>query len=154
MRTIYRLALGAGIVAMLVVLAAGCGTGTTSPSGSAVDSVTGTDTLTGSTWRLVAWGNAGVLPAEVEITAQFAEGQITGNAGVNSYFGPYTVDGGAFTTGELGRTLMAGPEPAMQAEDTYLSLLAEVRSYNLAGDMLMLNDADENALLQFERVSP
>lgn len=139
----YRLRL-IGVLVLTLLLAAmvGCGTG-----GSA-------DPLENSSWKLVAWGDATVLPAEVEITAQFSEGQISGNAGVNSYFGAYTIERDGFATGEVGRTLMAGPEPAMQAEDTYLSLLARVRSYDLAGDMLMLNDADDNALLQFERVSP
>lgn len=138
----FRVPVGMLVLALLIVAIAGCGTG-----GNA-------DPFANTSWRLVAWGDATVLPAEMEITAQFSEGQIAGNAGVNSYFGAYTVDGDGFTTGELGRTLMAGPEPAMQAEDTYLSLLADVRSYDLAGDMLMLNDADDNALLQFERVSP
>lgn len=138
----FRFAVGVLVVTLLLAAVAGCGAGG------------GADPLADSTWKLVAWGDPTVLPAEVEITAQFSEGQIAGNAGVNSYFGAYTVNGEGLTTGELGRTLMAGPEPAMRAEDTYLSLLAEVRSYDLAGDMLMLNDADDNALLQFERVSP
>lgn len=138
----FRFVVGVLMVTLLLAVVAGCGTG-----GS-------TDPLVDSSWKLVAWGDSTVLPAEVEITAQFSEGQIAGNAGVNAYSGAYAVDGKGFTTGEIARTLMAGPEPAMQAEDTYLSLLGRVRSFDLTGDMLMLKDANDSALLQFERVNP
>lgn len=39
----------------------------------------------------------------------------------------------------------------MEAETTFMSLLEQVRSYDLTGDILMLDDVDNNALLQFNR---
>lgn len=46
--------------------------------------------------------------------------------------------------GELISTLMAGPEPGMQAEATYLELLASATAYTVDGDQLILRDADGN----------
>ncbi len=156
MRNIYRLVLSVAVAATLMVLAAGCGTGMgeamSSGMDSASDSLTGTDTLTGSTWRLVAWGHPTMLPEDVEITAQFADGQMTGTSGVNSYFASYTASSrGDMELGAIGQTRMAGPESAMEAETTFMSLLEQVRSYDLTGDILMLDDVDNNALLQFNR---
>lgn len=81
---------------------------------------------------------------------------VSGKAAVNTYGGTYTAssenDGaGDFSTGELVRTLMAGPEPAMRAEDLFFELLARARAYSLADGKLTLSDANGNELLIFDR---
>jgi len=104
-----------------------------------------------TTWRLVAWSISSIHPGSVTITAGFAHGQISGNSGVNSYSGPYTVGPGrAFSVGPISSTLMAGPEEAMRAEAAYLMLLEEARSYQLADGTRTLYDEGGNESLIFE----
>lgn len=109
--------------------------------------------LEGTSWRLVEWSVSSVDPAQVTITAEFADGGIAGAGGVNSYSGPYTAGpGGAFKTGAITSTLMAGPEPAMRAETAYFALLGKATSYEVEGDTLTLFDAGANESLVFARV--
>ena len=62
---------------------------------------------------------------------------MAGKAAVNRYTGQYTAgacgpDGiGSLSVGPVATTKMAGPEPAMRAEDAYLGLLAQARGYRL-----------------------
>ena len=107
--------------------------------------------LKGTHWRLVGWTLSSLDPADFTITAQFADGQVTGNAGVNAYGGPYTLGPGAvFSVGQLAATQMAGPEPAMRAESAYLTLLGQAASYRLAEGRLTLHDKGGNESLIFE----
>jgi heat shock protein HslJ len=114
-------------------------------------SSTGADPLSGTQWRLTGWSVNSIDPSSVTITVKFADGQISGNSGVNSYGGPYTVGpGGSITLGALAMTEMAGPEPAMRAESAYQTLLAQVGSYTVAGGKLTLYDKGGNESLIFE----
>ncbi len=45
---------------------------------------------------------------------------------------------------------MAGPEPAMRAEQAYLTLLGQVGSYKMADGRLTLYDAGGNESLLYE----
>ena len=93
-------------------------------------------------------------PADFTITAQFADGRIGGTSAVNSYRGPYEADAdGAFSVGELVSTMMAGPEPDMQAETTYLELLKAATSYKVEDGTLTLSDAGGNESLVFSAAS-
>jgi heat shock protein HslJ len=108
------------------------------------------DPLNGTQWRLTGWTVDSIDPTSVTITAKFAGGQISGNSGVNSYGGSYTVgSGGAISLGPLAMTEMAGPEPAMRAEAAYQTLLAQARSFRLSGTALVLLDAGGNESLIF-----
>jgi heat shock protein HslJ len=69
----------------------------------------------------------------------FAEGRISGSAGVNSYFATYEVDGETLTLGPVGSTMMMGPEKAMAQELAFLSALATAKSYQVDGDTLEIN---------------
>lgn len=106
--------------------------------------------LEGTAWRLTGWSVSSVDPAQVTITASFADGQVTGSGGVNSYGGPYaTGPGDAFHAGPIASTLMAGPEPAQRAETAFFELLGKAASYELTGDALTLRDAGGNESLIF-----
>ena len=112
--------------------------------------------LDGTKWTLTGWSVSSLYPGDFEITAAFSDGRVTGKAAVNTYGGTYTAgspkDGaGSLSTGELARTLMAGSEPAMRAEDIFFQLLAQVRAYSLAGGKLTLSDTNGNQLLIFDR---
>jgi heat shock protein HslJ len=111
----------------------------------------GADPLNGTQWRLTGWSVSSMDPASVTITMKFADGQVSGNSGVNSYGGPYTAGpGGSLTLGALAMTEMAGPEPAMRAESAYQTLLAQVGSFKLADGKLTLFDKGGNESLIFE----
>jgi heat shock protein HslJ len=101
-------------------------------------------------WRLSDWTLSSLNPADFTITAEFSGGQISGKSGVNNYDGSYHAGpGDAFSTGQLASTQMAGPEPAMRAEQAYLTLLGQARSFKLAGGKLTLYDAGGNVSLGF-----
>ncbi len=119
--------------------------------------------LDGTSWRLVGWTLSSLHPLDFTITARFAEGRISGSAGVNSYGGPYKTGpgpltggsgaGDAFAAGPLAVTAMAGPEPAMRAEKAYLTLLGQARSFQVTGGRLTLYDQGGNESLLFEAVN-
>jgi heat shock protein HslJ len=127
------------LAALVTLLATGCG-----------GSHGATPTLDGTSWRLTEWTLSSLDPKDFTITAQFAEGKISGKAAVNTYGGPYTEGpGDAFAVGELASTMMAGPEPDMRAETAYLKLLSEAKSYKLDGGGLTLFDQNGNESLIF-----
>lgn len=138
------------LTALFVILAlsvtllavAGCG-------GSGSDA----PTLDGTAWGLSGWTLSSLDPADFTITAQFADGRISGKSAVNTYSGPYTEGpGDAFSVGALISTNMAGPEPDMRAEQAYLELLSQAKSYTLDGGVLTLFDQNGNESLIFAAV--
>ena len=137
--TFATLALSTALLAV-----AGCG-------GSGSD----TPSLDGTAWRLTEWTLSSLDPSDFTITAAFANGKISGKSGVNTYGGPYTEGpGDAFSVGDLASTMMAGPEPAMRAEQAYLKLLADAKSYKVANGGLTLFDANGHESLIFAAATP
>jgi len=111
----------------------------------------GRSELEGTQWRLTEWTLSSLEPRQFEITAKFADGQVSGHGGVNAYGGPFKLGSDhAFAVGPLVSTEMAGPEPAMRAEGAYLTLLGQARSYRVDASRLTLFDAGGNASLIFE----
>lgn len=109
--------------------------------------------LEGTSWKLESWSVSAVDPAEFEQTATFADGKVGGKAVVNSYSAPYSIGAnGRLWVGEITRTLMAGSEQEMRAEDTYLGLLGQARAFRLTDGSLTLLDANMNELLIFQPV--
>ena len=114
----------------------------------------GDSPLDGTQWKLSEWTLSSLSPADFTITAEFADGKISGSSGVNSYSGPYELGSqNGFAVGPLAGTQMAGPEPAMRAEGAYLTLLGQARSYKLAEGRLTLFDEGGNESLIFEAAS-
>lgn len=112
-------------------------------------------TLDGTSWGLTGWSLSSLDPNDFTITAAFADGKISGKSAVNTYGGPYTEGpGDAFTVGDLASTMMAGPEPDMRAEQAYLTLLSQARSYELKGEGLTFFDENGNESLIFETREP
>ncbi len=107
-------------------------------------------TLAGTSWKLTGWSEAGVNPGNFSITANFADGRVSGKAAVNNYFAAYTAGPeGRLTLGDAGSTMMAGPPAAMEAEKTYLRLLGQVRSFSRADQALTLADSAGQMVLVF-----
>ena len=111
----------------------------------------GAGSLDGTHWRLREWTLNSLNPADFTITAQFADGTISGSSGVNAYSGPVKLGpGAAFSAGPLASTLMAGPEPAMRAESAYSTLLGQAKSFKRTTGTLTLYDSGGNESLVFE----
>ncbi|MDP2401505.1 MAG: META domain-containing protein, partial [Actinomycetota bacterium] len=114
----------------------------------------GADRLDGTSWRLAGWSISAIDPTEFTITLGFDGETAAGQSAVNSYGGNYSEGrGGKLELGEIASTLMAGPEPAMNAEAAYFELLGRVGSYAMEGSTLTLRDSNGNDLLIFEAQS-
>ena len=115
--------------------------------------VRGNSELDGTRWRLTEWTLSSLDAQEFDITAEFADGKVSGHSGVNSYGGPYTVGSRqSFKVGQLASTQMAGSASAMRAEGAYVTLLGQARSYRVEAGRLTLLDAGGNESLIFEAV--
>lgn len=107
--------------------------------------------LDGTQWQLTAWSLSSQRATDTIITAQFADGRISGSTGVNRYAGPYQATAsGSFSVQATEVTEMAGPEPAMRAERAYLKLLGQAASYKKSDGRLTLHGTGVNELLIFE----
>jgi len=114
----------------------------------------------GILWNLMAYLNSqgevvNVLPGS-EITAGFFNGQVTGYAGCNNYFGSYQIDGDRLVFSEIGSTEMAcgEPEGVMQQESDYLANMEWATSYQMQEDQFKISKADGETILLFKRSKP
>lgn len=109
--------------------------------------------LEGTEWTLsgIAENDAVVSTwVDAEITASFGDGVINGSAGCNSYSAEYTLDGDTLSLGGVIRTEMACEEDErMEREETFLSALENVASYEITRDALTLLDGEGNMVMSF-----
>lgn len=88
-----------------------------------------------------------------QVSARFGpdEGRLSGQAGCNSYFTGYTLDGNLLVIDmPVGLTRMMCPEPQMALETAYLSALEAVASYEMTCNAMELRDAEDETLLVFQ----
>jgi len=116
--------------------------------------------LAGTSWTLTSLAdeNGTMVPAltGTTITVVFgADGRLGGSAGCNHYGADYATDGANLTIEPAIRTEMYCSEPKgiMEQEDRYLGLLANVTSYCVEGDRLILTDREGADLLAFEQAA-
>ena len=112
-----------------------------------------TDRLAGTAWKLETSSADSVDLEKFDITADFDNGIMSGQAPVNRYTASYTVDGEQFTLGPIAGTRMAGPDDAMVAEAAYLTLLEAVTNVELNGSELALL-AGERPVLEYTARDP
>ncbi len=119
--------------------------------------------LVGTKWVLDSYSTGGDAISSViagtTVTVTFGpDGNVGGNAGCNHYGGDYTLDGENLSVSSLFSTLMYCETPGvMDQESAYLAHLANVSSYRVAGDRLILMDAAGTETLFFvqaEEVPP
>ncbi|NQE53647.1 hypothetical protein C5S29_08640 [ANME-1 cluster archaeon GoMg3.2] len=115
--------------------------------------------LEGNTWTLTSFitGEEVQSPlVNTTITAYFEDGNITGNAGCNGYFGGYTVDGNEINISKVqGSTKMyCGPEEVMQQEYQYLEMLGNVTTCTIEENQLTLSTDDNVSLVYNATESP
>ncbi|MDZ4168654.1 MAG: META domain-containing protein [Coriobacteriia bacterium] len=138
------------LAALLVVpvLLAGCG-------GSGGRGDQDPEALKGVEWQLASAESEGDADlAAASITLEFTDDTLGGFSGVNRYSAGYTADGkGALTIEQPAGTLMAGPEPAMAAEQEYLKLLPTCDGYAVEGTTLTLYAGDA-AVLTYTAAQP
>ena len=76
------------------------------------------------------------------LTATFtADGQVGGDAGCNSYSGPYKLDGRKLTVGPLATTMKACEQAVMDQETQFLSALQTPTTVETSGATVTLRDA-------------
>lgn len=106
-----------------------------------------TPDLVGTEWQLKLLDGA-PLPGDAAVTATFTDDQTLGSAPVNEYFTSYEVDGEALSFGEVGRTLMAGPDHLMEAENAFIAALKATRSVRvMEGRLELIDEAGETRAL-------
>jgi len=92
--------------------------------------------LEGRSWTLASLAGAEVIGT---VTVTFNEGQLSGSAGCNSYFGSYQLDGQSITIGPMGMTEMfCMDEGVMDQEMAFLAALGQASSFNVEGDSLTI----------------
>lgn len=127
---------------LLVLALAACSSPQAEPSAS--PSPVPSALAPGTQWQLV--GPAAIVG---DVTLTFDEDQLSGQAPVNRYFGPFTAtDDGSIEIGPIASTEMAGDPGLMAAEQKYYELLARADGFDSDGIQLTLRAGDE-ALLRF-----
>lgn len=138
MKAIPRLALTA--VALGALLVAGC-TASASSDPARLE----------GTWKLEAFGGISDLEpvgADAKTDMTFAEGEVTGNGGVNSFGSKYEAqESGEISFEPIIATKMAGPEPDMTRENDFFAALEKTERFSFEGDKLVLSDRGNNTLL-------
>ena len=104
----------------------------------------------GVEWTLTTLAGDDV-PSEVETTLFLSGGEVVGNAGCNSYFGSYELEGNALTFPDpFGVTMKMCEEPAMTVEGAYLPLLQATAIWLIDEEgALSLADADGTVQLVY-----
>ncbi|MCY2960410.1 MAG: META domain-containing protein [Planctomycetota bacterium] len=100
--------------------------------------------LEGTEWLLVDLGGkpaiAGVGTRKASLSFTGDSGSLRGNSGLNSFFGPYALDGSKLRIENLAMTRMAGPPELMEQEGAFVATLCVARSWRVEGDVLVLVD--------------
>ena len=125
---------------------------------AACTTMSGGDPLTGSTWQLQHIDGAAV-PAEANVTMAFADGQVSGHSGCNSYGGSYRVAYGAITFDQVMATAMACMGPGADIEGQYMQAFSQIKHYQLhtgsdGNAQLELQDDSMVTRLVFTRITP
>lgn len=106
------------------------------------------------TWRLVELEGRAIASEERPTIQFLADGALSGNAGVNAFFGTWTRSGEsgiAFT--KLGSTRRAGPPDLMEQETRMLSDLGLIDAWRVTGENLELS-REGRILLRFVPTKP
>jgi heat shock protein HslJ len=114
--------------------------------------------LSGTSWEVTGYNNGkqaviGTL-AGTTLTADFGkDGNLSGNAGCNTYSGAYKVNGDQITIGPLASTMMACSEPegVMEQEAQYLAALQSAATYQIEGNVMQLRTKDDALAAMFNR---
>jgi heat shock protein HslJ len=130
----------------LVMLAACTSSGTDGTAANQED-------LEGVFWVLVDMEQDGETTAPLESSRidLVLEGQsASGSSGCNSYSGEYTLTQDGISFGQMATTLKACPQPLMEQEQTYLTVLQAAEEATLDGDTLTLSGPEGTLVFSSE----
>lgn len=120
------------------------------------DASGGADAIAGK-WTATAYYSGAVVQSVIagsKLTANFDDGQVSGDGGCNLFNGSYKVTGTAITMGPFSSTLRACVDVALQnQEQQYLATLQLSAKYRVAGDRLELLRGDDGVAATFEKTS-
>lgn len=107
-------------------------------------------------WKLVQMGDGSHVSAydnqpEPHLVLETGGGRFHGAGGCNRLRGSYHLDGRGLRFGEVSSSRRACAK-GMDSERLFVATLAQVRSYAVQGQKLVLSDADGQMLLRFEAV--
>ena len=125
------------VIALGVALLAGCSTANT-------------QALIGHEWRCTRIGSRTLTEDRTPTLLMTDDGKASGFAGVNRWFGTYSVDGSTLKFGMMGMTRMAGPPERMQLEQAYADALAAVTRWSVSSGRLQLSE-DNALVLEFTK---
>jgi putative lipoprotein len=118
---------------------------------SACASGTDTPDLGDTQWKLESYGPAvAQIPAAegIETSLQFGvDGQVSGNMGCNSFSGEFSQEGNQITFGFIASTLRACPDPQMNQEGIFFSIMSGTVDFRLEGDRLTIDAIEGNQIV-------
>jgi heat shock protein HslJ len=118
---------------------------------AALAACTSGNSLAGTTWTLVSYGDAASPTAAatgVETSLTFnKDGTVGGNMGCNGFGGDYSVKGETITFGNLISTMMACEEPRMSQETATFSIMNGDVAFAIDGSTLTLTTADGRVMV-------
>lgn len=129
------------LVPLLLALVSACAARGAKPQS---DAAPASRPLAGTEWRLVdvggrvAIGGNGTRVPFLSFDATTSS--VQGHSGVNSFRGPYALDGKSLRVENLAMTRMAGSPELMQQESAFTSAIHAARSYRIAAEELQLLD--------------
>lgn len=155
MRTFPKLIAIAVLGLLGLTMLAGCGQAAAPEGSTRVVAKQDPTMLEKSNWVATEIRDAsGSLSPVVEgsrVTALFKAGKVAGNASVNNYAATYSTSAeDAITFAPGATTMMAGPEPLMAQETSYLAALKDARAYSVSAEKLELFDEAGKPLVAFE----
>ena len=113
--------------------------------------------LAGTSWVATfvssGTGNTAVTSSDIQAAQQTISfdqsGNLNGNAGCNSYFATFEVDGSSISIKGIGNTEMFCGEGVMEQETAYLNALEKAHSYRINTSSLKILAADGSTLISF-----
>ena len=105
-----------------------------------------------TSWKLTAISGEKITPKMMNgqevgvITLDITADKISGSAGVNRYFGTYTINGKDITVSGMGSTRMMGPQDLMEKESKYLSALGNVTGFEFKDNNTLVLKAGADSL--------
>jgi len=117
-------------------------------SGSMIFAPSAPAGLPGTSWEVISYNNGREAVVSLligtDISLNFGtDGQVSGNAGCNTYSGGYQTGGKELKVGILAGTRMFCVKPAgvMDQEKQYLAALQSAATFEIAGNTLTIRDA-------------
>ncbi len=123
------------------------------------ESMQESNALEGQVWALENWRNetGEMVPAIADsgASAEFSDGQISGNGGCNGFSGSYEQSGNELTIGQIASTLMlCTPEELGTQETAYFAHLQNAASYQVTDDRLEISNGEGEVVLTFTVLEP